>query len=76
MSRLPATMVFAPLGAVGLAIVVNNWARSISRLFMAWHGRVGKSAILGMTVHAVLFRGDMLCNRTSDPRCRIRVYLS
>ena len=39
MSRLPATMVFAPLGAVGLAIVVNKWARSISRSFMAWQGR-------------------------------------
>lgn len=39
MSRLSATLVFAPLGPGGLAILVTKWARSISRSFMAQQGR-------------------------------------
>ena len=37
-SRLSATMAFAPPGLRSLAIVVSRWTRSMSRSFMAWQG--------------------------------------
>ena len=39
MSRLSATMAFAPPGPKSLATVVSRWAGSISRFFMAEQGR-------------------------------------
>lgn len=39
MSKLSATMVFAPPGPRSLAIVVSKWERSISGYFMAEQGR-------------------------------------
>ena len=41
MSRLSATTALAPPGPRSLATVVNRWARSISRSFMAKQGREG-----------------------------------
>ena len=39
MSRLSATTALAPPGPRSLAMVVNRWARSTSRSFMAEQGR-------------------------------------
>ena len=41
MSRLSATTARAPPGPMSLADVVNRWARSISRSFIAEQGREG-----------------------------------
>ena len=45
-NRLSATTGFAPPGPGNLAMVVNKWAMSISRSFMAEQGRLSYCGIL------------------------------